>query len=70
MTDPSNGLVVGAHGRHFVVEDGDGLRTLCHPRGKKSDCVVGDRVHWQAAGAGGRGGRLRLRRARDRKSVV
>jgi ribosome biogenesis GTPase len=22
----------------------------CHPRGKKSDCVVGDRVRWQASG--------------------
>lgn len=45
-----NGLVVGAHGRHFIVESADGQRTLCHPRGKKSDCVVGDRVHWQASG--------------------
>lgn len=46
----NSGLVVGAHGRHFIVEAGDGTRTLCHPRGKKADCVVGDRVRWQPAG--------------------
>lgn len=45
-----NGLVVGAHGRHFLVEADDGRRLLCHPRGKKSDCVVGDRVHWAQSG--------------------
>lgn len=51
MTAPSpNGLVVGAHGRHFMVEAADGRRIRCHPRGKKSDCVVGDRVHWQLTG--------------------
>jgi len=52
MTAPAaaNGLVVGAHGRHFLIEADDGRRLLCHPRGKKSDCVVGDRVHWQPAG--------------------
>lgn len=44
------GLVVAAHGRHFVIESPDGQRLLCHPRGKKSDCVVGDRVRWQPAG--------------------
>lgn len=46
----ANGLVVGAHGRHFIVESDGGRHTLCHPRGKKSDCVVGDRVHWQPSG--------------------
>jgi ribosome biogenesis GTPase len=44
------GLVVTAHGRHFIVESPDGQRLICHPRGKKSDCVVGDRVRWQPAG--------------------
>jgi len=44
------GLVVAGHGRHYVVETPDGARVLCHPRGKKSDCVVGDRVRWQASG--------------------
>lgn len=48
-----DGLVVAAHGRHVVVEAPDGTRTLCHPRGKKSELVVGDRVHWAATGDGG-----------------
>jgi len=47
------GLVVGAHGRHFVVEAADRQRVLCHRRGKKVDCVVGDRVQWMTAGDGG-----------------
>lgn len=29
-----------------MVEAPDGTRTLCHPRGKKSQAVVGDRVQW------------------------
>ncbi len=44
------GRVVGAHGRHCVVEADDGQRIHCHHRGKKSACVVGDRVRWQPAG--------------------
>ena len=44
------GSVVGAHGRHYIVESEDGVRTLCHRRGKKVDCVVGDRVQWQLTG--------------------
>lgn len=47
------GLIVAAHGRHFIVETPDGKRLTCHPRGKKSDCVVGDRVRWMATGSGG-----------------
>ncbi len=50
---PGNGLVVAAHGRQCMVETADGTRVLCHTRGKKSDCVVGDSVHWQVAGDGG-----------------
>ena len=46
----ANGLVVGAHGRHCMVESTDGSRRLCHARGKKSECVVGDHVVWQATG--------------------
>jgi ribosome biogenesis GTPase len=42
------GRVVAAHGRHFVVESPEGQRVLCRPRGKKSECVVGDLVRWQA----------------------
>ncbi len=41
------GLVVATHGRHCLVETPEGRRLICHPRGKKSDCVVGDRVRWQ-----------------------
>ncbi|HWH84588.1 MAG TPA: ribosome small subunit-dependent GTPase A [Burkholderiaceae bacterium] len=48
------GLVVAGHGRHYIVESPDGTRLTCHPRGKgrgkSGDCVVGDRVHWQASG--------------------
>jgi len=50
---PEPGLVVGAHGRHVVVETPEGTRVLCHPRGKKSELVVGDRVRWQVTGDGG-----------------
>ena len=50
-TGPDNGLdlglVVAGFGRHYIVESPEGRRVLCHPRGKKSDCVVGDRVRWQ-----------------------
>jgi ribosome biogenesis GTPase / thiamine phosphate phosphatase len=45
-----SGLVVAGHGRHYIVESHDGVRLTCHPRGKKSDCVVGDRVRWQTSG--------------------
>lgn len=44
------GLVVGAHGRHALIETPEGRRVRCHPRGKKSEVVVGDRVLWQASG--------------------
>ncbi len=47
------GLVVAAHGRHVMVETPEGQRLLCHPRGKKSDIVVGDRVRWLPTGDGG-----------------
>jgi ribosome biogenesis GTPase len=44
------GLVVSAHGRHVMVETPEGRRVRCHPRGKKSELVVGDRVRWLASG--------------------
>jgi len=44
------GRVVSGFGRHYIVESDDGTRTICHPRGKKSLCVVGDRVRWQRSG--------------------
>ena len=46
------GLVVGSHGRHCVVETPDGERRICHPRGKKSQSVVGDHVLWLTAPPG------------------
>ena len=51
------GLVVASHGRHCVVEAPDGSRRICHPRGKKSQAVVGDHVRWimPAAGQGDEG---------------
>ncbi|ODU07106.1 MAG: ribosome small subunit-dependent GTPase A [Rubrivivax sp. SCN 71-131] len=44
------GLVVAAHGRHAIVETPEGQRMRCHPRGKRSELVVGDRVRWQPSG--------------------
>ncbi|NVO08049.1 MAG: GTPase RsgA, partial [Rhodoferax sp.] len=41
-------MVVAGHGRHVLVETPDGRRLICHPRGKKSQTVVGDHVLWQA----------------------
>ncbi|HEX5285534.1 MAG TPA: ribosome small subunit-dependent GTPase A [Polaromonas sp.] len=40
------GLVVASFGRHVVVETESGQRVICHPRGKKNQAVVGDRVRW------------------------
>lgn len=45
------GLVVRGHGRHYIVEDAEGHRFVCHPRGKKSDAVVGDQVRFAEASA-------------------
>jgi ribosome biogenesis GTPase / thiamine phosphate phosphatase len=45
----NDGLVVASHGRHCLVETPEGERRICHPRGKKSQAVVGDRVRWQAS---------------------
>lgn len=47
-----DGLIVGSHGRHCDVEAPDGSRWICHPRGKKSQVVVGDRVRWAAGTSG------------------
>jgi ribosome biogenesis GTPase len=43
------GLVTATHGRHAVVESQDGLRRLCHFRGKKNEVVVGDHVLWSTS---------------------
>jgi ribosome biogenesis GTPase / thiamine phosphate phosphatase len=46
MAGTESGLVVAGFGRHVLVEKPDGTRVICHPRGKKSQAVVGDRVRW------------------------
>lgn len=33
----------------MLIETPEGRRLICHPRGKKSQTVVGDRVLWQAS---------------------
>ena len=40
------GLVVAGFGRHVLVETATGERVICHPRGKKSQAVVGDFIRW------------------------
>ena len=49
-SDLHSALVVGAFGRHCLIETEDGRRLIAHPRGKKSQAVVGDRVLWAATG--------------------
>lgn len=44
-----SGLVVAGFGRHVLVETESGARIICHPRGKKSQALVGDRVRWLAS---------------------
>lgn len=46
------GLIVSSHGRHYVVEAASGARHICHPRGKKGQAVVGDKVQWLLPPAG------------------
>jgi ribosome biogenesis GTPase len=45
------GLVIGAHGRHYVIELDDGTILHCHPRGKKSTLACGDRVQAHRTGS-------------------
>ena len=42
QSENQSGLVVASYGRHCVVETPDGERRICHPRGKRSQAVVGD----------------------------
>ena len=56
------GLVVAAYGRHCLVESPDGQRRICHPRGKKSQSLVGDRVRWMPTGDEGSIERVENRR--------
>ncbi|MCC8395036.1 ribosome small subunit-dependent GTPase A [Paraburkholderia sp. MMS20-SJTR3] len=46
------GLVVAAHGRHYLVAPEDGGAMLqCFPRGKRSEVAVGDRVIYEPTSA-------------------
>ena len=38
--------MVAGFGRHVLIETEHGERVICHPRGKKSKVVVGDRIRW------------------------
>jgi ribosome biogenesis GTPase len=49
LSELEPGLVVASFGRHCLVETPEGKRLICHPRGKKSAAVVGDRVLWQGS---------------------
>ncbi len=46
VSGTESGLVVAGFGRHVLVETPSGARVICHPRGKKSQAVVGDRIRW------------------------
>jgi ribosome biogenesis GTPase len=46
----AEGLVVAAHGRHVLIQTEDGRRVIGHPRGKRGEAVVGDRVRWLVSG--------------------
>nr|WP_250207700.1 ribosome small subunit-dependent GTPase A [Curvibacter sp. CHRR-16] len=60
-----DGLVVASHGRHVWVETPAGERVLCHPRGKKNQTVVGDRVLWQTTGDEGS-----IEQVQERRSLL
>ena len=62
QTTLQTGRVVASYGRHFLVENAAGERLICHPRGKKSQAVVGDQVLWQASEDEGTIERLEPRR--------
>lgn len=63
-----SGLVVAGHGRHYSVETADGERLTCHPRGKKSDCVVGDRVQFKPTTDSGEEGVIE--RVEERRNLL
>ena len=62
------GLVVASYGRHCVVETPDGQRRICHPRGKKSQSVVGDHVQWLAPPEG-QGDEGTIEKVMERRNV-
>lgn len=64
-TSHNSGLVVATYGRHCLVETETGERLICHPRGKKSQAVVGDRVWWQASADEGT-----IEKLQDRRNLL
>lgn len=62
------GLVIASYGRHCVVETPDGERRICHPRGKKSQAVVGDHVQWLAPPPG-QGDEGTIEKVAERRNV-
>lgn len=52
-TNRLDGLVVAAHGRHYLVARGGDIGALvqCFPRGKRSELAVGDRVVYEPISA-------------------
>lgn len=52
--DTQIGLVIASFGRHVLVEDTAGNVRICHPKGKRNEAVVGDKVMWQASEDEGR----------------
>ena len=51
-----------------MVESPDGERRICHPRGKKSQAVVGDRVLWQAPPPG-QGSEGTIEKVQERRNL-
>lgn len=47
----TQGRVVAAHGRHYMIELPDGSLRKCFPRGKRSEVAVGDNVMITPSGA-------------------
>ena len=66
--EAQTGLVVASYGRHCVVETPDGERRICHPRGKKSQAVVGDQVLWLAPPPG-QGDEGTIEKVQERRNV-
>jgi ribosome biogenesis GTPase / thiamine phosphate phosphatase len=49
---PARGLVIAAHGRHYIVApSGGGAMFQCFPRGKRSEVAVGDHVVYEMTSA-------------------
>jgi ribosome biogenesis GTPase / thiamine phosphate phosphatase len=50
--DRARGLVIAAHGRHYIVApSGGGAMLQCFPRGKRSEVAVGDHVVYEMTSA-------------------